>query len=96
MELQAKINKGEKLKKFMTIAVSAGVGMVIGMTGIAGASAAPGLGSAKPKFTQSQMYKCAGAVMQADEIISGGDKSKTAVKEFQKKRNACAKVVGGF
>lgn len=84
------------MKKFMTIAVSAGVGMVIGMTGIAGASAAPGLGSAKPKFTQSQMYKCAGAVMQADEIISGGDKSKTAVKEFQKKRNACAKVVGGF
>lgn len=98
MELQAKINKGEKLKKFMTIAVSAGVGMAIGMTGIASASAsaAPGLGSAKPKFTQSQMYKCAGAVMQADEIISGGDKSKTAVKEFQKKRNACAKVVGGF
>ena len=96
MELQAKINKGEKLKKFITIAVSAGVGMVIGMTGIAGASAAPGLGSAKPKFTQSQMNKCAGAVLHGSEIIDGGDKSKAAKKTWEKSRNACEKVVGGF
>lgn len=96
MELQAKINKGEKLKKFMTIAVSAGVGMVIGMTGIASASAAPGLGSAKPKFTQSQMYKCAGAVMEADVFINGGERTVAQKKQFNKKRDECAKIVGGF
>lgn len=84
------------MKKLMTIAVSAGVGMVIGMTGIAGASAAPGLGSAKPKFTQSQMYKCAGAVMEADVFINGGERTVAQKKQFNKKRDECAKVVGGF
>src|SRR5690606_7095442 len=64
------------MNKLTTIIVSASVGLVIGMTGVAGASAKPGLGSAKPKYTQQQMNKCAGAVMAADEIISGGDKSK--------------------
>lgn len=84
------------MNKILTAAVSAGVGVTIGMTGVAGASAKAGLGSAKPKFTQSQVNRCAGAVMAADEIISGGDKSKYAKKQFQKKRNACAKVVNGF
>ena len=85
------------MNKTMTIIVSAAVGTVIGMSGAAGAaSAAPGLGSAKPKYTQSQIFKCAGAVMAADEIISGGDKSSHAKKQFQKKRNECAKVTGGF
>ena len=46
------------MNKTMTIIVSAAVGTVIGMSGAAGAaSAAPGLGSAKPKYTQSQMNK---------------------------------------
>ena len=84
------------MKKFMTISVSSGVCMVIGMTRIAGASAAPGLGSAKPKVTQSQMNKCAGAVLNGSEIIDGGDKSKAAKKTWEKSRNACEKVVGGF
>lgn len=84
------------MNKITTAIISAAVGLVIGMTGVAGASAKPGLGSAKPKYTQQQMNKCAGAVMAADEIISGGDKSKYAKKQFQKKRNACVKVTGGF
>ena len=84
------------MNKITTAIISATVGLVIGMTGVAGASAKPGLGSAKPKYTQSQIFKCAGAVMAADEIISGGDKSSHAKKQFQKKRNACAKVVNGF
>ena len=84
------------MNKITTAIISASVGLVIGMTGVAGASAKPGLGSAKPKYTQSQIFKCAGAVMAADEIISGGDKSSHAKKQFQKKRNECAKVTGGF
>lgn len=84
------------MNKITTAIISASVGLVIGMTGVAGASATPGLGSAKPKYTQSQMNRCAGAVMAADEIISGGDKSSYAKKQFQKKRNECAKVVNGF
>ena len=84
------------MNKITTAVISAAVGLVIGMTGVAGASAKQGLGSAKQKYTQQQMNRCAGAVMAADEIISGGDKSKYAKKQFQKKRNACVKVTNGF
>lgn len=85
------------MNKTMTIIVSAAVGTVIGMSGAAGAaSAAPGLGSAKPKYTQSQMNKCAGAVLHADEFINGGERTVAAKKRFNKARNACAAVTGGF
>ncbi|GAA1639150.1 hypothetical protein GCM10009700_27640 [Brevibacterium sanguinis] len=78
------------MNKIMTAAVSAIVGLSIGMTGIGAADAKP----AKPVYTKTQMNKCAGAVMEADAIINGGDKSLR--KSFNKKRNACAKVVNGF
>lgn len=84
------------MNKITTAIISASVGLVIGMTGVAGASAKPGLGSAKPKYTQSQMNRCAGAVLHASEIIDGGDRSKTAKKQWTKARNACQKTVGGF
>lgn len=82
------------MNKLTTIIVSASVGLVIGMTGMSGVSAKThGLSGGK-SYSQSQMYKCAGAVMEADAIINGGDKS--LKKSFNKKRNACSKVVGGF
>ncbi|MGR6088972.1 hypothetical protein ACU4IU_00250 [Brevibacterium sp. CSND-B09] len=84
------------MNKITTAIISAAVGVAIGMTGIAGASAAPGLGSAKPKFTQSQMNKCAGAVLHADEFINGGERTVAAKKRFNKARNECAAVTGGF
>ena len=84
------------MNKITTVIISAAVGVAIGMTGIAGASAAPGLGSAKPKYTQSQMNKCAGAVLHADEFINGGERTVAAKKRFNKARNACAAVTGGF
>lgn len=78
------------MNKILTAAVSAGVGFTIGMTGLNAAEAKP----PRPVFTKTQVYKCAGAVMEADAIINGGDKSLR--KSFNKKRNACAKVVNGF
>lgn len=82
------------MNKTMTIIVSAAIGTVIGMTGAAGAANAAGLGGTSLKYSQTQMNKCAGALMEADAIINGGDKS--LKKSFAKKRDACAKVVGGF
>lgn len=80
------------MNKFATIIVSATVGLVIGMTGLTAANAKQvGLGSAN--HTQT---KCAGAVLHASEIIDGGDKSKTAKKEWIKARNACVKANGGL
>ena len=84
------------MNKITTAIISAAVGLVIGMTGIAGASAKPGLGSAKPKYTQQQMNKCAGAVLHADEFINGGERTKAAKARFNKARNECVKVTGGF
>lgn len=83
------------MKKLATITVSVLVGMTIGMTGLTGANAA-GLGGTSLKFSQTQMYKCAGAVMEADVFINGGERTVAQKKQFNKKRDECAKVVGGF
>lgn len=84
------------MNRLTTAIVAASVGLVIGMTGVAGASAKPGLGSAKPKYTQSQINKCAGAVLHADEFINGGERTKAAKQRFNKARNECVAVTGGF
>lgn len=84
------------MNRIATTVIAATVGLVVGMSGVAGASAKPGLGSAKPKYTQSQMNRCAGAVLHADEFINGGERTVAAKKRFNKARNACVKVTGGL
>lgn len=83
------------MKKFATIAVSATVGLVIGMAGVGGAAAA-GLGGTSLKYSQDQMNKCAGAVMQGDIFINGGERTVAQKKTFNAARDKCEAVVGGF
>ena len=44
--------------------------------------------------SETHENECAGAVMEADAIINGGDDSLR--EDFNAKRDACADAVGGF
>lgn len=84
------------MNKLTTTIVAASVGLVIGMTGMSGVSAKThGLSGGK-SYSQSQMNKCAGAVLHADEFINGGERTKAAKARFNRARNACVKVNGGL
>lgn len=94
-------------KNIITAVIAA---ILVGGLGMAvPADAAAGLGGhvidtsqhAKPKpkgrtYSQAEVYRCAGAVLEAQQIIDGGDKSKHAKREFRRKAEQCATVVGGF
>lgn len=47
-------------------------------------------------YSQFDMFKCAGAVQQAEQIIHGKDHSKYALKQYDKAVRACEKAVDGF